>query len=105
MIQAVAIVGKGIARAGDKVFVGQQHVGHITSGTMVPYWKYRDDGITIQLTGETGKRAIGLALLDSKLGKNDDIEIEVRGRRIRARIVSGHLMSHTLPYARAVVYA
>ena len=49
--------------------------------------------------------SIGLALIDSKFGKDDDVEIDVRGRRIRARIVSGHLMSNTPPYARAVVYA
>ncbi len=60
-IRPVALVEKGIARSGNKVFRGEQHVGYITSGTMVPYWKVHGEGIASGLMDNTGKRAIGLA--------------------------------------------
>lgn len=102
-VRLIAMTGKGIARAGSAVFQGDQKVGYVTSGTMVPYWHTTGDDTAWQLTEDTGKRAIGLALLDSRLQPGGSIEIEVRGRRLPAQIVSKHLDASTPPYARAIV--
>ncbi len=94
----IALTGKGIARSGSAVFQGDRKVGYVTSGTMVPYWQTGEDG---QLTEEIGKRAIGLALLDSSLQSGDDIDIDIRGKRSQAKIVTRHLDVSKPPYAYA----
>ena len=104
MIQPVALKDKGIARSGDKVFRGPKHIGFITSGTMVPFWKIEGHGLASRLTDEKDMRAIGLALIDSVLNQGDDIEIDVRGKKIKATIVPYHLKSEAPPYARAIVH-
>ncbi len=100
----VAVTGKGVARSGCKVFVGEKEVGNVTSGTMVPYWKSEGQGILSRITEEKGMRAIALALLDSDLYEGDDVEIDIRGKRTPARIVPYHLRSEAPPFARAILY-
>ena len=78
-------------------------MGYVTSGTMVPYWKSEGEGAVSRITEEKGKRAIGLALLDSDLLEGEDLEIEIRGRLTGARIVPYHLRSEAPPYARAIL--
>ncbi len=93
IVRPVAVTGKAIARAGDRVFGADgRHVGYVTSGTMVPYWKIEGES-TDAGRNETGMRPIGLALLDGRLGEGDDLSIEVRGRRAGAVVVSRHLRS------------
>lgn len=104
MIRPVAIAGKGIARAGDKIFVGDKLVGYITSGTMVPKWKWVGEGLESRLIDEKEMRAIGLALLDSDLKKGDRIEIELRGKRTQGVIVPYHMRGEAPPYARPIQY-
>jgi len=104
LVMPVVLLDKGVARARNQVFVGQKQVGYVTSGTMVPYWKSQGDGMTLQLTEETGKRAIGLALLNSDLRKGDEIVIDIRGKQTRAVIVPYHLRNNVPPYARAITY-
>ena len=57
----LAIKDKGIARQGDEVFLGEKKVGFVTSGTMVPYWKFEGEGATMKITDEQERRAIALA--------------------------------------------
>ena len=87
-VVALALTGKGIARAGARVVREGRPVGYVTSGTMVPYWMSNGVGIESRLTDETGKRAIALGLLDSDLVVGDGVEIEVRGKGIAAEIVA-----------------
>lgn len=103
-ILSLELGDKGIARAGDKVFRADRQVGWVTSGTMVPYWKTRGRGIESHLTEETGRRAIALGLLDSELGEGEEVEVDIRGNRARARIVPYFLRSEAPPYARAIVH-
>ncbi|MDX9785890.1 MAG: glycine cleavage system aminomethyltransferase GcvT [Desulfobacterales bacterium] len=102
MIRPVEITGKGIARAGDKVFAGKSLAGYITSGTMVPYWMFDKQGIYGRPLPQQAKRAIGLALVSSQLQDGDEIQVEVRGKRIGARIVPFHLRTEAPPYARPI---
>ena len=71
---------------------------------MVPYWKSEGEGIESRLTGDTGKRAIGMALVESELWEGDEIEIEIRGRKTSATIVHYFLRSEAPPYARAILH-
>jgi len=102
MIVPFEVIGRGVARAGSRVFKEDRQVGTVTSGTMVPYWQQEGEGIDSRLTGEKAMRAIGLALLDSTLCEGDKIEIDVRGKKIRGNIVPYHLRSEAPPYARAI---
>jgi len=66
------MIDKGIARHGYPVWVDGEQVGAVTSGTQTPFLK----------------KAIGMAYLPTALAHDDrEIEIEVRGRRLKARIV------------------
>jgi aminomethyltransferase len=103
-IMPLELSDKGIARAGDRVFHNENHVGNVTSGTMVPYWKSGADAVVAGLTDETGKRAIALALLDSDLHEGDEVQIEIRGRSTRATIVPCFLRSEAPPYAHPVIH-
>jgi hypothetical protein len=48
-------------------------------------------------------RAIGLMLIDSRLKKDDPVEIEIRGNRADAVVVRSHLRSVAPPYAMPVL--
>lgn len=69
----VEMIDRGIPRHGYTVFVGEDEVGFITTGTQSP----------------TLKKNIGLALLKvdhAVLG--NEILVEIRGKRVKAKIVS-----------------
>jgi aminomethyltransferase len=66
------VAGRGIAREGCTVYVGGKEIGFTTSGTLVPYLGY----------------AVAMALLNTAdVGLGDAVEIDVRGRRLGAKIV------------------
>jgi aminomethyltransferase len=112
-IFAVRILDKGIARAGAAVFYGGREAGRLTSGTMVPYWVTKaptcpahcghGSGWEDHFSGETGQRAVGLALLDGSLGPGMEIEIDNRGRRLGAVIVKRNLDNRAGPFTFAVI--
>ncbi|MHC4728674.1 MAG: glycine cleavage system aminomethyltransferase GcvT, partial [Planctomycetota bacterium] len=104
MIMPVAVSAKGIARASSYVFKDSKFVGYITSGTMVPYFKYTGEGLQSQLTEEKQMRSICLALVDSDIVEGNKLEIEIRGRKTDAVIVPYHLKSEAPPYARPIIY-
>ncbi len=103
LIRHIAVAGKGIARAGSRLYSGSTPVGYVTSGTMVPYWIFEGQGITSKITEKKGMRAIGLAILDSTLDVGDTVEIDVRGKRIQGVLVPYHMRSEAPPYARAIL--
>jgi aminomethyltransferase len=104
LIQPVALLGKGIARAGDKVFHSDKLAGYVTSGTMVPFWHTEGEGIDSRLTDETGRRAICLALIDSRLIDGERVEIDIRGRKVQGVVVPYHLRGEAPPFARPIAY-
>ena len=106
IVMPVAVFGKAVARAGAKVFSadGSKHVGYVTSGTAVPYWKSQDEGLAAHLTDEKGMRGVALALLDSRLRMDTPVSIDVRGRKADGVIVPCHLRSEAPPYARPMLY-
>jgi len=72
------MVDRGIARHGHDVYVGSDKVGVVTSGTQTPFLR----------------KAIGLAYLPaSHTAPGSEFDVDIRGRRTRARVV-------TLPFYR-----
>jgi len=96
--------GQAIARKDYEVFVNGKKVGYVTSGTMIPYWHFSDEGILSKPRDEHGMRAIGLAYLDSDFEAGQKVEIQQRGKMIPGIIVEKHLSGEAPPYARPILY-
>ncbi len=103
-VMPVAIVGKGIAREGYKVFKDEKHVGYISSGTMVPYKRGVGSGLDLNFEEKTERRAIALALVDNTVIEGDTLEIEIRKKRCEAIVVPYHMSAEAPPYVRAIPY-
>jgi aminomethyltransferase len=93
------ITGQGIGRRGYEVYANAEKVGHVTSGTMVPYWMFSEAGILGKPIDEKRMRPIGLAYLDSDLDEGQKIEIQYRGKTVQGLIVEKNLSSEAPPYA------
>jgi aminomethyltransferase len=66
------VLDRAIARHGYDVFVDGAKAGSVTSGTQTPFLK----------------KAIGMAYVPvERSAQGSEIEIDVRGRRARARVV------------------
>ncbi|MDH7499753.1 MAG: glycine cleavage system aminomethyltransferase GcvT, partial [candidate division NC10 bacterium] len=102
-VAPVAVLDPGVARRGAEVWAKGERVGQVTSGTMVPYWKFTDQGILSRLSGERGMRAIALAYLDFALQEGERIEIRQRGKSLEGVVVRKHLSGEAPPYARPVL--
>ena len=104
MVQPLAVAGRGVARAGSKVFKNGKHVGYVTSGTMVPYWVIEGEGLASRVTDQRQLRSICLAYIDSDIVEEDRVTIDIRGKFVDAVVVPYHLRSEAPPYARPIVY-
>ena len=71
---------------------------------MVPLWQSEGLGLFTRQSEDKGRRAIGLALLDSDLVEGDEVEIEIRGKRARAVIVPYHMRAEAPPHAWPIFY-
>jgi aminomethyltransferase len=87
-IVSLRILDKGVVRQGAKVFSGGREIGYVTSGTMVPCWKPDE---AMRPTPQTDQRAVALAYVDCKLTMGADVEVDVRGRMLKAKIVRKNL--------------
>jgi aminomethyltransferase len=96
----IMIAGQGIARQGYEVFANGEPVGHVTSGTTVPYWVFSDQGILSEPTDEKKMRPIALAYIDADLKEGERIEVLQRGKKYGGVIVERHLSGEAPPYAR-----
>lgn len=101
----VAVVERGVARAGSPVLKDGHPVGWVTSGTMVPYWKTEGEGLDSVFDDDHDLRSICLAYLDSDVVVDDGLTVEIRGKAVEAVVVPYHLRSDAPPYARPVIYA
>ncbi|MCJ7822440.1 MAG: glycine cleavage system aminomethyltransferase GcvT, partial [Armatimonadetes bacterium] len=104
LIQPLALTGQGVARAGAKVLRRDDHVGCVTSGTMVPAWQFDGEGLTARPTEEHQLRSICLAYLDCDLLEGDALAVEARGRAVEAVVVPYHLRSEAPPHARPILH-
>lgn len=68
----IEVIERGIPRTHYLVFIGEEKIGEVTSGTQSP----------------TLKKSIGLALIDVKYAAVDtEVEIEIRNKRVKAVVV------------------
>ncbi|ATW25457.1 glycine cleavage system aminomethyltransferase GcvT [Candidatus Formimonas warabiya] len=104
VIKPIALSDKGIARNGYQVFKNGVEVGYVTSGTMVPYYKTEGHGLETVIKEETGLRAIGLALVNSDVLVDDQVEVEIRGKKVPAVIPPYHMRGDAPPFARPIIY-
>ena len=58
-IAPIALVDRGVMRAGMEIYQGDKLVGWVTSGTMVPYFKTEGEGLSTVILEASGKRGIG----------------------------------------------
>jgi aminomethyltransferase len=103
LVQPVALLGPGVARAGDRVLRDGRMVGWVTSGTRVPYWVFDGEGLDALPTDRHGLRSLCLAYLDCDLVWDDRVQVEVRGRPVEAVVVEYHLRSEAPPFARPIL--
>ncbi|MBA2662947.1 MAG: glycine cleavage system aminomethyltransferase GcvT [Bradymonadaceae bacterium] len=69
-LRGLVVEGRGIIRHGHDIFVDDQKVGVVTSGTYSP----------------TLEQSIGLGYIDVEHAERAKVEVEVRGRRIAAAV-------------------
>ena len=94
-LRKLALMDKGIARAGDRVVADGRDVGMVTSGTMIPYWEFVDG----EPGQTTGKHAVALALVDRAVSAAASLAICVRGRDIPVRTVPRFMNNRSGCYA------
>ena len=104
LTRPVAVTGQGVAREGAPVYRDHEPAGWVTSGTAVPFWGIDGEGLCSTHTDEHELRSIALAYLDSRVLEDDEVEVEVRGRRVPSLVVPYHLRSDAPPCARAIVW-
>ena len=104
-IRPIALLGRGVMRAGMPVYRGEEQIGWVTSGTMVPYYTTEGEGLETVILEKSAMRAIGLAYIAGDVLDEDRVEVDVRGRRIAAVIPPYHLRADAPPYARPIIYA
>ena len=107
-IQPIYLEGRGVLRKGFEIYSQDawsegKPIGYVTSGTMVPYYKCTGEGLETVFTDETAKRSIGLAYMDSRVCQDFNIEVDVRGKRLPAKVVAYHIRQDAAPYVRPIL--
>jgi aminomethyltransferase len=100
----IAVLTEGVVRPGFSVHGQDQPIGRVTSGTMVPFWKFSGKGIASAISEERGRRSIAIIYADAALKENQKIQIRNRGKSMTAVVVKRFLSSEIPPYARPVHY-
>ena len=103
-IAPIALLDRGVMRAGMEIYKGDKLVGWVTSGTMVPYFKTQGQGLSTVILEASGKRAIGLCYIDSDVLVDDTVEVDIRGKRLKAVIPARHMSVGAPPFARPLLY-
>ena len=96
----IALKDRGVMRGGMDVYKNGERVGWITSGTMVPYYNFDEEG---NILDTTGKRSIGFAYLSSGVTKDDVLEVDVRGKKLKAAVVARHMRQDLPPFGQPVL--
>lgn len=103
-IQPITLLDRGVMRAGMPVYRGNEQIGWVTSGTMVPYYRHEGEGLSTKILDDTAKRAIGLAYIASDVLEDDLVEVDIRGSRLKAVIPPYHMRVDAPPFARPILY-
>ena len=99
-IVSIALLDRGVIRAGMDVYRNGEKAGWVTSGTMVPYWNFDENGNRLETTG---KRSIGFACIAGNPAVGDELFVDVRGKKLKAVVVAKHMIQNEPPYGKAVL--
>ena len=102
-VRPIALLDRGVIRHGMEVYRDGEMIGWVTSGTMIPYFVTEGEGENVRLTEQTGKRAIGICYIRSDVPVNGEVEVDVRGKRLKATIPSKHIINNVPPYVVPVL--
>jgi aminomethyltransferase len=102
-IVPIALVDRGVIRAGMEIYKGDEKAGWVTSGTMVPYWDYEGEGEATVLKETNGKRSIGFACISGNPQTGDEVFVDVRGKKLKAVVVAKHMIQNDPPFGKAVL--
>ncbi len=100
----ITLLDRGVIRAGMDIYKGDRHVGWVTSGTMVPYYVAEGEGLESVITDTVAKRSIGQCYIASDTLEDDIVEVDIRGKRLKAVIPKTHLSLEAPPFARPLIY-
>lgn len=105
-IQPICLTGRGVLRAGFPVYDARtgEELGYVTSGTMIPYFETEGTGIESVITEKTAKRSIGLAYMKSHVVTEFELEVDIRGKRVPAVVVSAHIRQDAPPFTRTILH-
>jgi len=103
VIIALELMDKGIARHNDRVFLENDMIGYVTSGTIVPYWDMEIvDGKT-KLKETFNLRSIALALIKSDKCYSNIVEVKIRENKKKA-FVMPYFLKKMSPYLYPVTH-
>ena len=102
-IVPIALVDRGVIRAGMEIYKNGEKAGWVTSGTMVPYWNYEGEGAETKLLETNGKRSIGFACIEGNPQTGDEVFVDVRGKKLKAVVVAKHMIQNDPPFGKAVL--
>jgi aminomethyltransferase len=101
-VRPIALMDRGVLRAGDKLFLDDREVGAVTSGTVCPYWLFEGEKTHTRITNTSERRSIGLALIDAEYRAGQELSANIRGRRVPVNLVRYHGRSEAPPFFRAI---
>ena len=102
-IRPIALKDRGVMRHGMAIYRDGEKIGYVTSATMIPYYFTEGEGAEARLLEQTGKRAIGIAYLSADVPTNAEVEVDVRGKRLKAVIPLKHIANNVPPYVIPVI--
>ena len=102
-VRPIALMDRGVMRHGMGIYRNGEKIGYVTSATMIPYYKTEGEGPEARLLDETGKRAIGIAYIASDVPTGGEVEVDVRGKRLKALIPLKHVANNQTPYVIPVL--
>jgi aminomethyltransferase len=91
-----------VARQGCAVRWQGRPAGWVSSGTVAPYWVF--PGPASEPSEKSAKRAVAMALLDSRIPDQAVVEVDIRGKAVEARVAPRLLRADAPPYARPVLW-
>ena len=102
-VRPIALMDRGVMRHGMEIYQNGEKIGYVTSATMIPYYETEGEGAEARLLEKTGKRAIGIAYIKADVLTNSEVEVDVRGKRLKAVIPLKHVANNQPPYVIPVL--
>ena len=102
-VRPIALMDRGVMRHGMEIYRNGEKIGYVTSATMIPYYETEGEGLDAKLLEKTGKRAIGIAYITSDVPTGGEVEVDVRGKRLKAVIPLKHVANNQPPYVIPVL--